>query len=49
MSTSVTESVAEILGLKDATPAPTISVPDDTAEFVAVPEVALNYNPPTKV
>ena len=32
MSTSVTESVAEMRGLNDATPAPTISVPDDIAE-----------------
>ena len=42
MSTSVTESVAEILGLNDATPAPTISVPDDIPALVAVPDVALS-------
>ena len=42
ISTSVTESVAEILGLNDATPAPTISVPEDIAVLVAVPEVADN-------
>ena len=33
----------------DATPAPTISVPEETAALVAVPEVALNDNPPTRV
>ena len=49
ISISVTESVAEILGLNDATPAPTISVPDETAALVAVPEVALSDNPPTSV
>ena len=42
MSISVTESVAEILGLNDATPAPTISVPEDIAALVAVPDVALS-------
>ena len=36
-------SVAEILGLNDATPAPTtISVPEDIAVLVAVPDVALS-------
>ena len=43
MSISVTESVADIRGLNDATPAPTISVPDDTtAALVAMPEVGLS-------
>jgi hypothetical protein len=41
--------LAEILGLIDATPAPTISVPEETAALVAVPEVALNDKPPTRV
>jgi len=43
ISISVTESVADILGLKEATPAPTISVPDDIAVLVAVPDVALRF------
>ena len=50
MSISVTESVADIRGLNDATPAPTISVPDDTtAALVAMPEVGLSARPPTSV
>ena len=49
-STSVTESVAEIRGLNDATPAPTISVPEDTtAALVAMPDVGLSARPPTSV
>ena len=49
-SISVTESVADIRGLNDATPAPTISVPDDTtAALVAMPEVGLSARPPTSV
>ena len=47
---SVTESVAEIRGLNDATPAPTISVPEDTtAALVAMPDVGLSARPPTSV
>ena len=40
----MTASVAEILGLNEATPAPQISVGLDTAVFVAVPGVALKSN-----
>ena len=40
MSISVTLGAAEINGSIAAAPAPTISVPDETAVLVAVPEVA---------
>ena len=41
-------NAADNVGEKAATPAPTISVPEDTAAFVAVPLVALNCKEPTK-
>ena len=42
ISISVTDCVALNCSLNEVTPAPTISVPEETAAFVAVPEVALN-------
>jgi hypothetical protein len=49
MSISVIDCVALNCSLNDVTPAPTISVPEETAELVAVPEVALRDRPPTSV
>ena len=49
ISTSVMDNAADNVGEKAVTPAPTISVPDDTAALVAVPLVALNCKEPTKV
>ena len=48
-SISVTDCVALSCSLNEVTPAPTISVPDETAEFVAVPVVALNCKLPIRV
>ena len=48
-SISVIDCVALSCELNEVTPAPTISVPYETAELVAVPDVALNDNPPTSV
>jgi len=45
----VIDCVALNCSLNEVTPAPTISVPEETAELVAVPEVALNCKLPTKV
>ena len=40
------DCVALNCSLKDVTPAPTLSVPEETAELVAVPDVGLSYKPP---
>ena len=43
------DCVALNCSLKDVTPAPTISVPEETAVLVAVPDVALSDKPPARV